>query len=111
MTDGKGITTSRAGLAISPSRLVVLPLPSVIEATGTSRVVITAASITARCTLCLIFWPREQGSFACQVQGLGKGLQFAQTSAANENDVLMIGDLRCTPDTLAENTSSTQTVG
>jgi hypothetical protein len=24
---------------------------------------------------------------------------------------LMIGDLRCTPDTLAENTSSTQTAG
>ncbi|MFA7941949.1 hypothetical protein ACEK06_05750 [Pseudomonas brenneri] len=42
---------------------------------------------------------------------MGKGLQFAQTSAANENDVLMIGDLRCTPGTLAENTSSTQTVG
>ena len=32
-------------------------------------------------------------------------------TAANEHDVLMIGDLRCTPDTLAENISSTQTAG
>jgi Mat/Ecp fimbriae outer membrane usher protein len=42
---------------------------------------------------------------------LGKGLLFAQTTAANENDVLMIGDLRYTPDTLAENTCGTQTAG
>ncbi|VVN95064.1 hypothetical protein PS834_02195 [Pseudomonas fluorescens] len=32
-------------------------------------------------------------------------------TSANEHDVLMIGDLRCTPDTLAENTSSTRTAG
>ncbi|GGL29883.1 hypothetical protein GCM10009091_09640 [Pseudomonas brenneri] len=59
----------------------------------------------------MIFWHREQGPLACQAQGLGKGLLFAQTSAANENDVLMIGDLRYTPDTLAENTCGTQTAG
>jgi Mat/Ecp fimbriae outer membrane usher protein len=32
-------------------------------------------------------------------------------TSANEQDVLMIGDLRCTPDTLAEHISSTQTAG
>ncbi|MBE8591391.1 CS1-pili formation C-terminal domain-containing protein [Pseudomonas sp. MAFF 301449] len=47
---------------------------------------------------------RYQNQLLCQ-------FRLDPATAANENDVLMIGDLRCTPDTLAENTSSTQTAG
>ena len=32
-------------------------------------------------------------------------------NARNENDVLMIGDLRCTPDTLADSNSTIQSAG
>ena len=47
---------------------------------------------------------RYQNQLLCQ-------FRLDPASTANENDVLMIGDLRCTPDTLAENTSSTQSAG
>jgi outer membrane usher protein FimD/PapC len=47
---------------------------------------------------------RYQNQLLCQ-------FRLDPATTANEHDVLMIGDLRCTPDTLAENTSSTQTAG
>lgn len=47
---------------------------------------------------------RYQNQLLCQ-------FRLDPATSANENDVLMIGDLRCTPDTLAENTFQTETAG
>ncbi|MCM2363047.1 CS1-pili formation C-terminal domain-containing protein [Pseudomonas sp. SR18] len=47
---------------------------------------------------------RYQNQLLCQ-------FRLDPATTANANDVLMIGDLRCTPDTLAENTLSAQTAG
>lgn len=47
---------------------------------------------------------RYQNQLLCQ-------FRLDPANTVNENDMLMIGDLRCTPDTLAENTTSTQTAG
>lgn len=47
---------------------------------------------------------RYQNQLLCQ-------FRLDPANTPNENDMLMIGDLRCTPDTLAENTLNTRTAG
>jgi len=47
---------------------------------------------------------RYQNQLLCQ-------FRLDPANAPNENDVLMIGDLRCTPDTLADANFSVETAG